>query len=201
MTYTVTVHEPRHDTDATEVVVTDALPAGLTTVTPPTAPTAGTAAVAANTWTWTIPTRREGHGSGDADRRQRDVRRDRGRSTHADHDHEHGHHGRDADRPGLDQQHGVGRPDDHRDVADLNVTTAVDDYKPKQGDTIQIGIQVSNTGPADATNVVIRDVLPTGLKYVSCEPTPCEQSGLRRQSSQLFSMPSDPCRTARAPSS
>ena len=29
-------------------------------------------------------------------------------------------------------------------VADLNVTTAADDYKPNQGDTIQIGIQVSN---------------------------------------------------------
>ena len=43
---------------------------------------------------------------------------------------------------------------------------------------------------------MIRDVLPTGLKYVSCEPTPCEQSGLRRQSSQLFSMPLIPAGSA-----
>ena len=79
---------------------------------------------------------------------------------------------------------------------DLTVATAANDYKPKQGDTIQIGIQVSNIGTVDATNVVIRDVLPTGLQYVSCEPTPCEQSGLRRQSSQLFSMPLIPAGSA-----
>ena len=66
MAYTVTVHEPQHDHDATAVVVTDALPAGLTAVTPPTAPASGTAANVGNTWTWTIPTRRQGHGSGDA---------------------------------------------------------------------------------------------------------------------------------------
>ncbi len=39
-------------------------------------------------------------------------------------------------------------------VADLNVVTAVDNSKPNEGDTIQIYIQVSNAGPADATNIV-----------------------------------------------
>ena len=58
VTYTVTVTNPDTATDATNVVVTDALPVGLTAVSPPTAPAAGngTAAVAGNTWTWTIPT-------------------------------------------------------------------------------------------------------------------------------------------------
>ena len=80
-------------------------------------------------------------------------------------------------------------------IADLNVITGVDDSKPKQGDSIYIYIQVSNTGPADATNVVIKDVLPTGLQYVSCEPSPCDQTGLR-QSSQLFTMPLVPAGNA-----
>ncbi len=105
--------------------------------------------------------------------------------------------------PVLDEQHRVGRPDDLREVADLNITTVVDDSKPNQGDTIEIYIQVANVGPADATNVVLRNVLPTGLKYVSCEPSPCEQSGLRgvRRSRRSSSRCRRSLPTARARSS
>src|SRR6185295_4144836 len=57
VTYTVTVTNLDTATDATNVVVTDVVPAGLTAVTPPTAGPAGSAtAVNGNTWTWTIPT-------------------------------------------------------------------------------------------------------------------------------------------------
>jgi uncharacterized repeat protein (TIGR01451 family) len=75
-------------------------------------------------------------------------------------------------------------------LADLNLVTAVDHSKPNKGDTIQIYIQVSNSGPADATNIIVKDVLPTGLKYVSCLPTGCDQTSVRRQSTQQFLIPS-----------
>ena len=44
-------------------------------------------------------------------------------------------------------------------AADLNVVTGVNDSKPNQGDTIDISSR-SRRGPADATNVVVKDVLP-----------------------------------------
>jgi uncharacterized repeat protein (TIGR01451 family) len=190
VTYTVTVTNPSTTTDATGVVVTDALPAGLTAVTPPTAPTTGTAAVAANTWTWTIPTvaKAVAPATSNAVSASFTATVDEATtlttitntvtmtSTTTD--------------PTSTNNTASADLTISADVADLNIVTAVDDSKPNQGDTIQIYIQVSNSGPADATNIVLKDVLPTGLKYESCEPTPCEQSGLRRQSSQLFTMPS-----------
>ena len=172
------------------VVVTDTLPAGLTIVTPLTAPALGAAANVGNAWTWTIPTLVKNTSTTATISATVDADAVDGRA------HRHGDRDRRADRPGARQQHGLDRPDDHRDVDRPDRCNGRDDYKPKQGDTIQIGIQVSNIGTADATNVVIKDVLPTGLKYVSCEPTPCEQSGLRRQSSQLFSMPLIPAGSA-----
>jgi uncharacterized repeat protein (TIGR01451 family) len=75
-------------------------------------------------------------------------------------------------------------------VSDLNVLTAVDNAKPNKGDQIAIAIQVSNAGPDDATNVVVKDVLPNGLKYDSC--TPCGPTSLKRSTSQQFSIGSIP---------
>ena len=197
VTYTVTVTNPDTFTDATNVVVTDVVPAGLTAVTPPTAPTAGTAAVAGNTWTWTIPTVVKSAAAPAAPTSvsttfQATVNDDTPEGVITD---TVTVAGAQTD-PVPTNNTATTDLTITADVADLNVVTAVDDSKPNQGDTIQIGIQVSNLGPVDATNVVIRDVLPTGLKYVSCEPTPCEQSGLRRQSSQLFSMPLIPAGSA-----
>jgi uncharacterized repeat protein (TIGR01451 family) len=45
------------------------------------------------------------------------------------------------------------------------------------GDTVEFKIDYTNTGPADADNVVVSDVVPDGLAYVedscSSEPNPC----------------------------
>ena len=198
VTYTVTVTNPSTTTDATGVVVTDALPAGLTAVTPPSAPTTGTAAVAANTWTWTIPTVAKAVAPATSNAVTATFT-----AT--------------VDEPAtltsitntVTMTSTTTDPVSTNNTAtadltitakstDLTITTVADDYKPKQGDTIQIGVQVSNIGTVDATNVVIRDVLPTGLQYDSCEPTPCAQSGIRRQSSQLFSIASIPAGNAGA---
>lgn len=189
VTYTVTVTNPDVTTDATNVVVTDVLPAGLTAVTPPTTPSSGTAAVASNTWTWTIPTVVKATSAtaptvvtatfdatvDETTTLETITNTVTMMATQTD--------------PVSTNNTASVDLTIAAEVADLNIVTAVDDAKPNQGDTISIYIQVSNAGPADATNIVLKDVLPTGLKYESCEPTPCEQTGLRRQSSQLFSMP------------
>ncbi|PWL39515.1 hypothetical protein DKG77_01375 [Flagellimonas aquimarina] len=52
--------------------------------------------------------------------------------------------------------------------ADLSLTKIVvdNDLTPNVGDEISFEITVSNIGPADATNVVVTDQLPTGFDYV-----------------------------------
>ncbi len=196
VTYTVTVTNPDTATDATNVVVTDALPVGLTAVTPPTTTTSGTATVASNTWTWTIPTvaKAAAPATPTVVTASFDAIVDPATNlttitntvtmtaTQTD--------------PTPANNTATVDLTISAETADLNVVTAVDDSKPNQGDTIQLYIQVSNSGPADATNIVVKDVLPTGLKYVSCLPTGCDQTGLRRQSSQQFSIPSVPAGSA-----
>ena len=51
--------------------------------------------------------------------------------------------------------------------ADLAIIKVVDDPTPKVGDTITFEIGVANFGPDTATNVVVNDLLPTGVTYVS----------------------------------
>jgi uncharacterized repeat protein (TIGR01451 family) len=51
--------------------------------------------------------------------------------------------------------------------ADLSLTKIVDDATPNQGDLITFTITVSNAGPAPATGVRVKDVLPAGLTYSS----------------------------------
>jgi uncharacterized repeat protein (TIGR01451 family)/fimbrial isopeptide formation D2 family protein len=51
--------------------------------------------------------------------------------------------------------------------ADLAVFKVVSDSAPNVGDTIVFGIGVANSGPDTATNVVVNDLLPAGVTYVS----------------------------------
>ena len=48
---------------------------------------------------------------------------------------------------------------------DLVVTKTVDDQTPTEGQTITFELRVTNNGPADATGVLLTDLLPTGLTY------------------------------------
>jgi uncharacterized repeat protein (TIGR01451 family) len=79
-------------------------------------------------------------------------------------------------------------------VADLEVLTGVDNGKPDAGDKIAIAIQISNHGPDDATNVVFKDVLPTGLKFVSC--TGCNSGSGRRTWTGTFNAAEIPTNSA-----
>lgn len=55
--------------------------------------------------------------------------------------------------------------------ADLSVTKEVDRTAPNEGDPVTFTITLSNNGPSDATGIAATDILPTGLSYVSSNPS------------------------------
>ncbi len=52
-------------------------------------------------------------------------------------------------------------------IADLAVTKTVSNPTPNVGQQIAFMVQVTNSGPNDATNVSLKDLLPAGLTFVS----------------------------------
>ena len=54
-----------------------------------------------------------------------------------------------------------------RALSDLALTKSVDDATPFVGQTLQYRVVVTNEGPQPAVGVLVEDVLPTGLTYVS----------------------------------
>ncbi|WP_429725827.1 gliding motility-associated C-terminal domain-containing protein [Aquimarina litoralis] len=56
-------------------------------------------------------------------------------------------------------------------IADLVITKTVDNSTPNEGDTINYTIIVTNNGTEQATQLVINDLLPAGITYVSDTPT------------------------------
>jgi uncharacterized repeat protein (TIGR01451 family)/CSLREA domain-containing protein len=77
--------------------------------------------------------------------------------------------------PIIIDQRGVSRPQGpacdigayEAESADLNLSKTVDETSPAASQTVGFTIQVFNDGPLGATGVVISDVLPLGLTYVS----------------------------------
>jgi uncharacterized repeat protein (TIGR01451 family) len=53
------------------------------------------------------------------------------------------------------------------DITVLVITRTVDDPTPNEGDSLTCTISVANSGPASAVGIVITQVLPEGLTYVS----------------------------------
>lgn len=65
--------------------------------------------------------------------------------------------------------------------ADLSLTLAINNATPIVGDNVVFTITLSNAGPDDATSVQVKDILPTGLSYVS------DDSGTYNTSSGIWS--------------
>ena len=61
-------------------------------------------------------------------------------------------------------------------VTNIKVRKTVDDTTPREGDVITYTLTVTNTGAADADDVVLVDSLPSGVTYVSAD-APCTRSG------------------------
>jgi uncharacterized repeat protein (TIGR01451 family) len=56
-------------------------------------------------------------------------------------------------------------------TADLALTKIVDNSSPNVGDTLTYQITLSNGGPNSATAVTVQDLLPAGLTFVSATPS------------------------------
>ncbi|MBC8354889.1 MAG: DUF11 domain-containing protein [Planctomycetes bacterium] len=83
----------------------------------------------------------------------------------------------DQNDPDSTPNNSVATEDDQDDTAltpevvDLSVTQTVNNAMVNVGDNVIFTIQVSNAGPQDATNVAVRDNLPTGMTFVSSTPS------------------------------
>ncbi|MGB5512457.1 MAG: OmpA family protein, partial [Woeseiaceae bacterium] len=61
--------------------------------------------------------------------------------------------------------------------ADLVTAKTVDNSAPSIGDSVVYALTVTNNGPAPATNVSLTDLLPTGVSYVSDDSAGAYDSG------------------------
>ena len=52
-------------------------------------------------------------------------------------------------------------------IADLSLTKTVDNSSPNVGDTVTFTVTINNSGPDNATGVIVTDVLPAGVTFVS----------------------------------
>ena len=56
-------------------------------------------------------------------------------------------------------------------IADLSLTKTVDNETPGRDDPVNFTLTLSNAGPSTATDVVVSDLLPAGLRFVSANPS------------------------------
>ncbi len=56
-------------------------------------------------------------------------------------------------------------------TSDLSLTKTVDNALPKVGNIIKFTLSLTNNGPQNATGVIVKDELPTGLQYSLADST------------------------------
>ncbi|MED5019582.1 S-layer homology domain-containing protein [Paenibacillus chibensis] len=154
--FTVTVKN-NGPASATDVVVTDLLPAGLTFVSA--MPSQGTYVTSTGTWTvGTIPV-----GSPVSLMLQARVVSPSAQTNTATVSH--------AYQSDPDTSNNTASVTVTPQQADLSVANTVSNATSNVGDTITFTVTVSNNGPASATSVVVTDLLPAGLTFVSATPS------------------------------
>ncbi len=72
-----------------------------------------------------------------------------------------------ADQPDSDLTNNTATASITVNGADLEVTNSVDNVTPSENDTLTYTVTLDNNGPLKATSVIVTDVLPNGLTYVS----------------------------------
>jgi len=167
ITYTVTLANNGPD-PATNVVITDLLPAGVTYSSD--TPSQGT--YVSGTGLWSVGTLNNGASATLTISASVDV----GTATQTIVN--------TAELTGVDQADLDSTPNNNQPAeddqdsasltvrgADLAVTKIVDDSAPNEGDTITYTVTLTNNGPDTATNAVITDLLPGGVTYSSDTPS------------------------------
>ena len=56
-------------------------------------------------------------------------------------------------------------------ASDIAITKSVDNTRPNEGTNVTFTITATNNGPSGATGVVVNDLLPAGLSFVSANPS------------------------------
>jgi uncharacterized repeat protein (TIGR01451 family) len=156
ITFTVTLTNAGPDT-ATNVQVTDLLPAGLNFVSA--TPSQGTYSSA--TGVWTVGTMANGATTTLAI--QATVTRAAAQSNSATVS--------AADQFDPNTGNNTASATETPQQADLQVTKSVNNPAPNVGDTITYTVTLINNGPDTATNVVVRDVLSSGVSFRSSSVT------------------------------
>ena len=162
--FTVTLNNGGPDA-ATGVVVRDLLPAGLTFV----SSTPSQGSYVSGTGLWTVGTV---NGGGNATLTITAAAATSGAKVNT------------AEIVDADQNDPDSTPDNNQvaeddqdsvtvtpEVADLSLTKDVDDSTPTVGQDVVFTLTVANGGPDAATNVVIEDLLPAGMTFVSSTPS------------------------------
>jgi uncharacterized repeat protein (TIGR01451 family) len=72
-----------------------------------------------------------------------------------------------ADQPDSNLSNNVATASITVNGADLEITNSLDNITPNENDTVTYTTTLDNNGPLDATGVIITDVLPAGVTYVS----------------------------------
>lgn len=164
VTFTITVTNGGPD-QATGVAVTDLLPAGLTFV----SSTPSQGSYVSGTGVWTVGSINSGANATlqiVATNTTSTVKVNTAEVTAADQD--------DTDST---PNNNVPTEDDQAsatvtpNIADLSVTKSVDDNTPDRNQQITFTVTVANAGPEQATGVVLTDLLPSGLTFVSSNPS------------------------------
>ena len=165
ITFTVTASNTGPNT-ATGVIVSDALPAGLTFVS---ATPSGSTTYNSGTGVWTIGTL---NSSGTAQLQIVATVATSGAKTNT----AEVTAANESDLDSTPNNH-IATEDDQASiivtpqVADLSLTKTVDIATPNKNQNVTFTLTVSNAGPNSATSVQVTDLLPAGLTFVSSTPS------------------------------